>query len=391
VKRILPLALLAIGCGSHPKPSGPIAMTIRPVDSPNIAPALPSPPDPSDPKYDLATSTNRICIRHAGSVYCANGGDLFEKPVIDDSHRVAGIEDATSVAVGGGFLCASKRDGSVVCSGDNSYGQLGANRKDERIETAVRVADLANVKRVMAAPSHACALLEDRSVRCWGRNEHGQTGSDTYYTPEAHDLVSATAVPGVEGIGLAATYNSTCALRSTHDVICWGAKQDQHRPWGTNGATNERPTVVPDLMNFEEIAASESEYCGIQKGSVACWSSTSFIDPNARYSAKSPWIIGGVVNAKHLAIASDHGCAILANGKVNCFGFGYSGALGYQSEGYDPLPGRVVEGVDHVIGLSVASGQTCALTSDDELFCWGRWYSEKGTHDEFTPARAHLR
>ncbi|MBI2891510.1 MAG: hypothetical protein HYY13_12095 [Nitrospirae bacterium] len=48
---------------------------------------------------------------------------------------------------------------------------------------------------IVAGNEHACAILPDRSVYCWGRNSWGQVGSGTFtHAP------SPVAVSDLEGV-----------------------------------------------------------------------------------------------------------------------------------------------------------------------------------------------
>jgi Regulator of chromosome condensation (RCC1) repeat len=83
----------------------------------------------------------------------------------------------------GGPKCATMSDGSLRCWGLNSRGQLGYGHtnsvgSDGDIMSAGRVHLGAQVAKVARGWSedHACALLVDGQVRCWGNNEDGQLG-----------------------------------------------------------------------------------------------------------------------------------------------------------------------------------------------------------------------
>lgn len=72
---------------------------------------------------------------------------------------------------------------SLRCWGNNLYGQLGFQTDDDAFgdepgEMPPMDANLGGlaVLQVDAGPYHICAVLEDNSVRCWGRNNYGQLG-----------------------------------------------------------------------------------------------------------------------------------------------------------------------------------------------------------------------
>jgi alpha-tubulin suppressor-like RCC1 family protein len=83
--------------------------------------------------------------------------------------------------------------GTLRCWGDGEDGQLGYGNTDNvgDDEVPADVGDVPlgeTVVQVSAGGTHTCALLEQGTVRCWGRAEHGQLGqgntTQTGHTPE---------------------------------------------------------------------------------------------------------------------------------------------------------------------------------------------------------------
>ncbi len=101
--------------------------------------------------------------------------------------EVQGITSAVEIDGGFGFVCARLGDGHVWCWGEDGNGQLG----DPAGHTActpgvlcssvpVEVEGIASAVDIVAGTRHACALLIDGSIRCWGLNAHGQLGDGTF-------------------------------------------------------------------------------------------------------------------------------------------------------------------------------------------------------------------
>jgi len=121
----------------------------------------------------LALSTNTSCaVKKDGTVAC--WGSNFDK-------TPQPVEGATGITAidGEGFHCGLTSDKTVVCWGPNSHGQLGDGTTKDRKKVAAPVSGLANVKEVKVGNKHACALLEDSTMMCWGKNGHGQLGDGT--------------------------------------------------------------------------------------------------------------------------------------------------------------------------------------------------------------------
>jgi len=139
-----------------------------------------------------------------------------------------------SVAVGGSHTCAAlsyhaSYTGGIYCWGSNSNGQLGDNTTTLRT-TATPVA-ITNqgattssvwFSQVVAGQSHTCALRNDGAVFCWGRNVNGQLGDNS--TTQRNVPTQVNGLGASSGVvSLSAGNNHTCALKSDHSVVCWGA------------------------------------------------------------------------------------------------------------------------------------------------------------------------
>jgi len=117
-------------------------------------------------------------LAERGTDGVALGDDLSAVDLGDDRKAIA-------LAAGDFHTCALLSDGSVKCWGQNQYGQLGlgdtATRGDESDETGdnLLTVELGSGRRaisISAGYGHSCALLDDGSVKCWGRNQYGQLG-----------------------------------------------------------------------------------------------------------------------------------------------------------------------------------------------------------------------
>ena len=73
----------------------------------------------------------------------------------------------------GGLL----KKGATKCWGYNNYGQLGNGGKKPSDTLAPGVTLLLkNITQMSAGNGFTCAVIQDQSVRCWGRNTYGQLG-----------------------------------------------------------------------------------------------------------------------------------------------------------------------------------------------------------------------
>src|SRR5262249_45580950 len=96
--------------------------------------------------------------------------------------QVSGLTNVVAIDARNHTTCAIVVDGSARCWGDNPFGVLG-NGNDFSTQNhsslPVSVSGLSNAVAIAVGSYHACALISDGTVRCWGANYKGQVGDGT--------------------------------------------------------------------------------------------------------------------------------------------------------------------------------------------------------------------
>ena len=73
-----------------------------------------------------------------------------------------------------------------------------------------------------------------------------------------------------------------------------------------------------------------------------------------------------------IAAGASHTCAVLADGRLLCWGENGSGQLGNGVNSYDPVPEpQEVVGLTGVVQVACTEHRTCALTGAGQMYCWG--------------------
>jgi len=244
----------------------------------------------------------------------------------------------------------------VKCWRNNNYGQIGNGKAKAGYEgaekfpvfvkdqvdvkgskvtsaNATTAKDLEDVLMITAGDYHACALMKDTTVRCWGRNYKGQLGNgkNTSSGDVAGNTVPGIAEPVVNSKSggvlkdveiIAAGSNHTCALLKEPEgqVVCWGENYE--------GQLNGNPSpYVPTYKSY----------------------------PLASYD-------GALV----LAAGGNHTCILLSDFSIKCWGDNKAGQLG---------DGKVTD----VIAIELGAKHTCVLFKDRRMSCWGdNTYSQLG-------------
>lgn len=132
------------------------------------------------PVVDLIAGDDHTCLfaDPQARAYC--WGDLDRWFAFATPYVLYWWDGATAAKVTSGYrsLCVRYEEGYVRCSGDNQYGQLVAIPPDqaESRSMLMLVPEIEDAVQLVSGTQHLCALREDGSVWCWGRNTHGQLG-----------------------------------------------------------------------------------------------------------------------------------------------------------------------------------------------------------------------
>jgi len=294
----------------------------------------------TSPRAARAAASLSLLLVLAG---CAETGELLPSCTEGRSRCVA------QVSVGARFACAALLDRTVWCWGRNDESQLGYPTTELcPIEVAAgqtrqvachtfpfQVNDLDRVTRVAVGDSFACALRDDKTVRCWGGNAAGQLGNGA--TAPSPRPVAVRGLTAVTALAVGARH--ACALAGGR-VSCWGA--------------NDRGQLGRD---------PSARRCTTLDGEVPCE-----VDP-------SP--VAGLVDVTALTAGAAHTCARTADGFAVCWGDGRFGQLGVgeASSAPGPVPRSALDGELPLLDVTeVAAGawHTCARSSGNHLWCWGR-------------------
>lgn len=264
---------------------------------------------------------------------------------------------ATQVSVKGRFACALLNDGTVKCWGNNSAGQLGqgntTNRGDNQGEMgdALPPINLGTGKTAVAIATgaeHACAILNNATVKCWGANASGQLGLGNTVRRGDNAGEMGDALPTVNlGTGKTATalragLYHTCARLNDGTLKCWGNNSQGQLGLGDALGRGDEPNEMGDALPAIDLGAGKT--------------------------------------VASMALGSYHTCAILNDGATKCWGNNFYGQLGLgdtTARGDDPgemgtnLPAVNVGAGKTSVGISVAGNHTCAILNDRSVKCWG--------------------
>jgi alpha-tubulin suppressor-like RCC1 family protein len=235
--------------------------------------------------------------------------------------------------------------------------------------------------QVVLGGNHSCAVLRDKTVACWGANDHGQLG----VSPDAFPVSSRPIpVPNVAGVQLvAAGEYDTCALLSDNSLVCWGWNKGGQLGNGRSEDVATPPSPVEAATtSFKHVALGPVHACAVTTGGdVMCWgnspSGTALGFSNAEVPVPFPkTVVGLPAPATRVAAGADHSCALLVDGTLACWGDNAFGQLGDGFIGGDGggeqsrATPRAVLDLSAIVDVVAGGNHTCAASSD-AVWCWG--------------------
>ncbi|MEO8796433.1 MAG: hypothetical protein ABI551_00985 [Polyangiaceae bacterium] len=316
----------------------------------------------------------------------------------------------TQIAAMGDTTCARLADASIRCWGDNQYNVVALVAMDEQyVPRPTAIAELGPANKVVVGAAHACALLENGDVKCWGSDD-GALGIGTPLPPGPPPFTPRpAAVLGLHGVVDLAGAGHLCAKLGSGAVSCWhdydsgvGDPRDagsrtpvivpafahavQLVTGGSiscalfadgkakcsrdvspglipRGKVRLDPIEVPGLGEVTALSAGNSGVCGItKKKTVRCWGNFAFEHPSESSPKTPAYAVASLKDVSSVALGDDMGCAIVGSGDVVCEHEDYS-------KPHIPIK---VAGVSGAVEIAVGSGHACARTAAGAMLCWGR-------------------
>jgi alpha-tubulin suppressor-like RCC1 family protein len=283
------------------------------------------------------------------------------------------------------------------------------------------------VVQIAAVGQNTCARIDDGSVKCWGWNNTGVVGSATVDADFASPQPIALDGPADElALGGWPKEDPTACVRRGAVVDCWGedgslrmlgrnnaASGGKFYPvpapvagvsgatgeigissqrvcvragvslqcWGQDYAQDVSPLAVPfnTPKPVKQIAGGRAAHCALlDSDEVACAGHLYNYDPlwNAMNYGRGPGsadlqIMGGVTGIAQLAMQATHVCALKKTGVVLCWGRNNRGQLGRGTmTDKDDVPAPVVLPAT-AKSVGVGMNHSCAILTDDTVWCWG--------------------
>jgi alpha-tubulin suppressor-like RCC1 family protein len=276
---------------------------------------------------------------------------------------------ALAVALGVDHACAILDDQSVACWGSNAQAQMGQPANLLANATPVMMPGL-KAQALSLGATHSCALTPSGTVQCWGSNSKGQLGQSISALTQSITPVTVAGLSSIKAV--VSGYNFSCALSTTGTVQCWG--DNQSGQLGNASTTDSATPVQPiGLSGVQTLAAGAYHVCAATASTVSCWGRNdqgqlghSTGTPLVSSPTAVPSVGAGITQ---LGAGSAHSCALSSTGSVNCWGSNTSKQLSGAGAGGTSPVSVTLSGASQI---ALGATHSCAqLGSTNQTQCWG--------------------
>lgn len=329
-----------------------------------------------------------------------DSGELAPPPPYDFAVTCASDPCVTQLAArGGAHACAILQDGSVRCWGSNASGQLGSS--DAGYEGSPRpVVGISNAKGLSATgegiAGTTCVVVGSGDVMCFGSDAWGQLGRGAGGSLAPNPVPSP--VPSLQAKSV--TLTGTFALAIGTDDRLWS--------WGSNDTFQLARTTSPDDAGSasgaalaDRISSTVRSYAGTSgvgfvvtdDGTLLSWGdgrADQLGRPSSLTLSPTPEAIA-LSDVSSVVAGAAHACA-LGRGRVHCWGENEHGQLGTGRKAGEALPAPVAlpTGV-YAVAVAAGGNNSCIIDADGDVYCWGANASGQtgtvGQLDQAMPAR----
>lgn len=318
----------------------------------------------------------QTCAIVNGTLYCWGADDFGQVGVLGDSDQTRPVklsDDAfIDVCAGEHHSCALRADGTLLCWGANTHGELGLGDSSSReIPTPL---DSRRFVAVSCGGSSTCALAPRGELWCWGDNTEGKLGQADPPKEEPGTLAMSEVPIQVRSelrfAKVSVGQGHVCAISEQGSLYCWG-RNDQGQ-LGIGGTLEQTRTPLPVIgdLQYAAISAGQFHSCAVDmSGKLWCWGKNEggMLGLGSSQAAfREPALLQGS-NYESVSVNWLHSCAVTTNGTLSCWGRGVEGQLG---GGDDKNRDRPTQVVGRWRSINAGQFHSCAF-NDSGLSCWG--------------------
>lgn len=309
---------------------------------------------------------------------------LTHSTITDIGFSADSIYTNTTIAAGTYNGCAILENQSMVCWGDNEYGQLGdGTTTGSTVPIYVNVAANETPVEVTVGQVTACALMESGNIYCWGSGYYGKMGNgepwnDDYVNTEMRQVLLPE---GQGGQTVSISGGHICTILDNGDVYCWGrGNQGQLGYGGTSNRNIPANVNLPGQRSAIAISTGTFMTCAITTDGMGyCWGENDEGQlgngtTNSRRMTPAEVLFPSGYTPVSISAGDDFACALMDNRKVMCWGENNDGRLGQGPLATDDETTPVwvsMENSETAHFLDIGTKSACMILDSGETKCWG--------------------
>ena len=309
---------------------------------------------------------------------------MTHSTITDIGFSADSIYTNTTIAAGTYNGCAILENQSMVCWGDNEYGQLGdGTTNGSVVPIYVNVAANETPVEVTVGQVTACALMESGNIYCWGSGYYGKMGNgepwnDDYVNTEMRQVLLPE---GQGGQTVSISGGHICTILDNGDVYCWGrGNQGQLGNGGTSNLNTPAKVNLPGQRSAIAISTGTYMTCAITTDGMGyCWGENDEGQlgngtTNSRRTTPSEVLFPSGYTPVSISAGDDFACALMDNRKVMCWGENNDGRLGQGPLATDDETTPVwvsMENSETAHFLDIGTKSACMILDSGETKCWG--------------------
>jgi alpha-tubulin suppressor-like RCC1 family protein len=163
---------------------------------------------------------------------------------------VSGVTNPIQVGQGNNFVAYLMSDGTVRTRGANYNGQLGDGTNTNETSGSVAVSGISTAVKIAVGQYHACVLLTNGQVWCWGNNAQGSLGDGT--TTNSNSPVQAS-LPTDTAVDVFASGTTSAAVLANGKVYTWGSNLQSKAKCNTDTSKITTPRELTAVSNVKQI------------------------------------------------------------------------------------------------------------------------------------------
>lgn len=276
------------------------------------------------------------------------------------------LENSTAISSGDAHTAILLNDGTIRTFGRNDYGQLGNGITGGIQTTPVKVLGISNAIAVACGHNNTVVLLRDGTVKTFGRNDYGQLGDGSTYT-SSNTPVQVVGLSNA--VAVACGQNHIAVVLSDGTLHTFGVNAFGQLGNGTTDATIDSiPHQVNGITNAVDVDCGTSHTVVVLRdGTVRSFgrNSRGQLGIGTFENSLIPVQVVGVSTAHKVSCGSTHTALLLKDGTVRTFGNNNAGQLGHGLD--ETKRASIVEVVNldiPVVDVACGGGHTAFLLND---------------------------